>query len=239
MSCTILYPLLLLLVFSCACISEIQQTERTESLPRKSCAAENQQSCLTGICPLLAELTSTLQANMDQESLRRKDEYNIAFAATLGNVQDVGPFNTDVTLVYNKVFVNAGLHYNPGTGIFTAPVNGVYFFSFSGHNKTSKPMALRIAKNGKSMSVIYNHALIDAGFRDDPFQMERRASYLNSFMHPSATQFLTLSWFLLPFYYDRTESRQEVKWERKGATGLGKVHESELEPGSHELPTMD
>ncbi|XP_048011782.1 complement C1q tumor necrosis factor-related protein 6-like [Megalobrama amblycephala] len=165
MSCTILYPLLLLLVFSCACISEIQQTERTEPLPWKSCAGENQQSCLAGICPLLAELTSTLQANMDQESLRRKDEYNIAFAAALGNVQDIGPFNTEVTLVYNKVYVNAGLHYNPGTGIFTAPVKGVYFFSFSGHNKTSKPMALRIAKNGKSMSVIYNHALIDAGFR--------------------------------------------------------------------------
>lgn len=46
------------------------------------------------------------------------DEYNIAFAAALGNVQDVGPFNTEVTLVYNKVYVNAGLHYNPGTGMW-------------------------------------------------------------------------------------------------------------------------
>lgn len=79
MSCTILYPLLLLLVFSCACISEIQQTERTEPLPCKSCAAENQQSCLAGICPLLAELTSTLQANMDQESLRRKGNEHVIF----------------------------------------------------------------------------------------------------------------------------------------------------------------
>uniref|UniRef100_A0A671KLE8 Cerebellin 7 n=1 Tax=Sinocyclocheilus anshuiensis TaxID=1608454 RepID=A0A671KLE8_9TELE len=92
-------------------------------------------------------------------------EHNIAFSATLGNRGDVGPFNTNVPLVYQKVFLNAGSCYNTGTGIFTAPVKGVYFFSLSGHNKTSKPMALRLFKNGEPMTIIYNHPLTDAGIR--------------------------------------------------------------------------
>uniref|UniRef100_A0A673ICM9 Cerebellin 7 n=1 Tax=Sinocyclocheilus rhinocerous TaxID=307959 RepID=A0A673ICM9_9TELE len=92
-------------------------------------------------------------------------EHNIAFSATLGNRGDVGPFNTNFPLVYQKVFLNAGSCYNTGTGIFTAPVKGVYFFSLSGHNKTSKPMALRLFKNGEPMTGVYNHPLTDAGIR--------------------------------------------------------------------------
>lgn len=51
-------------------------TDRSESLPVECGAAGNQQSCLiTGLCPLLAELSSTLQslkASMDQGQFRRK-----------------------------------------------------------------------------------------------------------------------------------------------------------------------
>ncbi|XP_016405446.1 complement C1q tumor necrosis factor-related protein 6-like [Sinocyclocheilus rhinocerous] len=176
MSCSILY-LLLFVLFSCNCssMSEAQEEEkkaltgRSESLPVEFGAAGNQQSCLiTGLYPLLAELSSSLQslkASMDQEQFRRKEEHNIAFSATLGNRGDVGPFNTNFPLVYQKVFLNAGSCYNTGTGIFTAPVKGVYFFSLSGHNKTSKPMALRLFKNGEPMTGVYNHPLTDAGIR--------------------------------------------------------------------------
>lgn len=47
------------------------------------------------------------------------------------------------------------------TGIFIAPVNGVYFFTFSGHNRSSKPMGLRLFKNGQQMITVYNHPLGD------------------------------------------------------------------------------
>lgn len=43
------------------------------------------------------------------------------------------------------------------SGIFTAPVRGVYYFSFSGHNSSSKPMGLRLFKNGQQMVTVFNH----------------------------------------------------------------------------------
>ncbi|KAF4117585.1 hypothetical protein G5714_002138 [Onychostoma macrolepis] len=172
MSCSILY-LMLFVLFSCNCssMSEAQEEEKTaltgrsKSSPVECGACGNQQSCLiTGLCPLLAELSTTLQslkASMDEGQFRRKEEHNVAFAAALGNRGDVGPFNTDVTLVYQKVFLNAGSCYNADTGIFTAPVKGVYFFSFSGHNRSSKAMGLRLFKNGQQMITVFNHPLGD------------------------------------------------------------------------------
>ncbi|KAL1280743.1 hypothetical protein QQF64_015343 [Cirrhinus molitorella] len=148
-------------------MSEAQKKQK--SLPVECGSAGNQQSCLiTGLYPLLAEMSSTLQslkASMDQEQFRRKEEHNIAFSAALGNRGDVGPFNTDVTLVYQRVFLNAGSCYNTATGIFTASVKGVYFFSLSGHNKSTRIMALRLDKNGVSMTGVFNAPLTDAGIR--------------------------------------------------------------------------
>ncbi|XP_067218405.1 cerebellin-3-like [Chanodichthys erythropterus] len=185
MSCTILYPLLLLL-YSCACMSEVQQeekavqTERTEHLNVEQKSAvltpgECQQHFFTAIISELTELKSTvnslknkLEDNEKQlknteeqlEQLRRND-YKVAFAATLGNIGDLGPFNTDITLVYKKVFVNEGGAYNPTTGIFTAPVKGVYFFSVSARYRSNRLMDLSLSKNGQPMVYVINHPLGD------------------------------------------------------------------------------
>jgi len=39
-----------------------------------------------------------------------------------------------------------------------------------------------------------------------------------------------LFWAFLPFYYDRTVSRQEAKWKRVREDGIGKLGSPELPP---------
>ncbi|XP_014874206.1 complement C1q-like protein 2 [Poecilia latipinna] len=80
----------------------------------------------------------------------------VAFSASVfaGGAQGyVGPFNTDTVLVFRHVATNTGNAYNPHTGIFFAPVRGVYHFEFylHGHGHASHPTAASLVKNGQQI----------------------------------------------------------------------------------------
>jgi len=67
-------------------------------------------------------------------------------------------------IVYDTVFVNTGNHYNNSNGRFTAPVTGVYFFSFgcikNGNNNLAR---LYLYKNGSSNFTEDRHLRMPTG----------------------------------------------------------------------------
>ncbi|CAL1589343.1 unnamed protein product [Knipowitschia caucasica] len=81
----------------------------------------------------------------------------VAFSTALvesGGGQWFGPYSTDTTLVYKHVVTNTGNAYNPHTGIFTAPVRGVYHFHlhiFEDFGSYSSRVSL--VKNGSKMVI--------------------------------------------------------------------------------------
>ncbi|XP_067436992.1 complement C1q-like protein 4 [Thunnus thynnus] len=73
----------------------------------------------------------------------------IAFSASLSNGGEVykGPC-TDKILVFKRVFSNTGCCYNEDTGIFTAPVNGLYYFSSKTYGYNTHNTGAILMKNG-------------------------------------------------------------------------------------------
>uniref|UniRef100_A0A671RN77 Cerebellin 13 n=1 Tax=Sinocyclocheilus anshuiensis TaxID=1608454 RepID=A0A671RN77_9TELE len=81
----------------------------------------------------------------------------VGFSAGLlaSGSQHFGPFDTRKTLVYQKNLINTGNAYDPNTGTFTAPVNGVYFFRFYAHAHPSNQMAVCLHKNNQIQCSVF------------------------------------------------------------------------------------
>uniref|UniRef100_H2Z128 C1q domain-containing protein n=1 Tax=Ciona savignyi TaxID=51511 RepID=H2Z128_CIOSA len=63
----------------------------------------------------------------------------------------------DVTLTYDKIFVNLGNALDAKTGVFTAPASGVYFFSFTVGKFPKKKLSVSLMKNDNLFQVMaYN-----------------------------------------------------------------------------------
>ncbi|XP_054914450.1 complement C1q tumor necrosis factor-related protein 3-like [Poeciliopsis prolifica] len=89
--------------------------------------------------------------------LKKKDASNIAFSAATGGSGTLGPFNTDTTLIYRRVIINVGNAYNQHTGIFAAPVPGIYYFIFLYHATGSQVVNLTLMKNNDVVVATYDH----------------------------------------------------------------------------------
>ncbi|XP_018941655.1 cerebellin 11 [Cyprinus carpio] len=110
----------------------------------------------------LAEQKSLIQELQKQI----KESPKVAFSASMSNTADShrGPFSTENKLIFDKVLTNIGNAYDPVTGVFTAPVKGVYYFRYSGSAFSSHDMGLSIFKGTARFVSSYEY---NSGERND------------------------------------------------------------------------
>ncbi|KAK7462068.1 hypothetical protein BaRGS_00038516 [Batillaria attramentaria] len=66
------------------------------------------------------------------------------------------PLATHSTLIFDKIVYNLGNGYSTRTGIFTAPVSGVYSFFLNAMSVTSHhALRLQIAREGSTLDTVY------------------------------------------------------------------------------------
>ncbi|XP_048011582.1 uncharacterized protein LOC125245140 isoform X2 [Megalobrama amblycephala] len=104
------------------------------------------------------EEISNLTLSQVEELRKENRDREIAFSASMVQSADeyIGPFTTDITLIYRNVFTNIGNAYNPITGIFTAPLKGAYMFRVSVFGCGGTAVTVSIVKNGEKVVTAYD-----------------------------------------------------------------------------------
>ncbi|CAM4597407.1 unnamed protein product [Leuciscus chuanchicus] len=93
-----------------------------------------------------------METELERLGTENKERVKVAFSATLSALENahkfIGPYATATSLVYENALTNIGNAYDTNTGIFTAPVKGVYYFNFVLFNHHVMSTGLRMLKNG-------------------------------------------------------------------------------------------
>ncbi|NP_001140082.1 Complement C1q-like protein 4 precursor [Salmo salar] len=158
----------------CCCLSAAQEEiKKTESEDRKCQTSEG--SCYPDLCKLLKDfgvmeeklrttveklgvMETQLKVNENQlEELKNKERMKVIFSAALGGNGHIGPIHHDTTLIFKNVITNIGSAYNPSTGVFAAPVAGVYYFNFFYHAGGNEVKYISLFKNGQRMVTSSDH----------------------------------------------------------------------------------
>ncbi|XP_029590126.1 cerebellin-2-like [Salmo trutta] len=151
---------LAVVVLLCCCVVETQ----TESEPISPTPGPNQVPISTSFSAVPSEvdrLLRELTARVEKLESECNGKPKVAFSTSL-MVNDehyhLGPFDENTTVVYKKVITNIGEAYNPDTGVFTAPVGGAYYFTFTCNVGNSGKANAALLKNGVKMVAVYETA---------------------------------------------------------------------------------
>ncbi|XP_063042907.1 complement C1q-like protein 4 [Engraulis encrasicolus] len=124
------------------------------------CSTVNIYTELKELRSLVQGLTTRLdatQAELEQERAARKVAFSAAILGPNRSSLHHGPFNVETNLIFPTVITNLGSAYNADTGIFTAPVKGLYYFRYSGRAFSSENMGLSIFKGSTHIVASYNY----------------------------------------------------------------------------------
>uniref|UniRef100_A0A3B5QVQ9 Complement C1q-like protein 2 n=1 Tax=Xiphophorus maculatus TaxID=8083 RepID=A0A3B5QVQ9_XIPMA len=155
-----------------------------EGLPQTEVASEIG-SCFPDMCKFLKEFGAmkakleTVETNLKEKTLETKlketesqilvlkekeaKPLKVAFSVGLPGDTAIGPVNLLTTLVYKRVITNVGNAYNQLTGIFVAPVRGMYYFSFFYHAGGYQPVNLFLMKNNEYILASSDHMTLFDG----------------------------------------------------------------------------
>ncbi|XP_059932835.1 cerebellin 11 [Gadus macrocephalus] len=134
--------------------------------PGRSTSTELRGPAVSLIDRLTARLDD-LQAQLTEQSsvleeLKRESRGRpqVAFSASISTPpqENLGPFANETKLVFNKVLTNIGDAYSPDTGVFTAPVKGVYYFRYTGYSRAMKPSGLSIFHADRRVVSTYKYS---------------------------------------------------------------------------------
>nr|XP_004563638.2 complement C1q tumor necrosis factor-related protein 3-like [Maylandia zebra] len=112
---------------------------------------------------VMTEKVRSMEAILKDSETRLKEtttrlETKVIFSAAGGRGDiSIGPFNTETTLAFKRVITNIGDAYNKYTGVFTAPIAGVYYFTLFYHAEGSHIQRLFLHKNSEVMVMTNDH----------------------------------------------------------------------------------
>ncbi|KAL6472162.1 hypothetical protein MHYP_G00183500 [Metynnis hypsauchen] len=107
------------------------------------------------------EQDEQIELNQNQiEELKKQNEdtAKVAFTYASGLNGNFGPHSSDVTVVFRKKIMAVGNSYSTVTGVFTAPISGVYYFRFNLlGSSSSHRLAVCLYKNEEKILDVTKH----------------------------------------------------------------------------------
>ncbi|XP_047192081.1 complement C1q tumor necrosis factor-related protein 3 isoform X1 [Scophthalmus maximus] len=86
-----------------------------------------------------------------EDKMKQSGKGKVAFSVAAEQGGAVGPLSANTTLRFNTEMSNVDNVFNLNTGIFTAPVDGLYYFTFFYRTPANKESMLILYKNGREV----------------------------------------------------------------------------------------
>uniref|UniRef100_A0A8C5G2Z1 C1q domain-containing protein n=1 Tax=Gouania willdenowi TaxID=441366 RepID=A0A8C5G2Z1_GOUWI len=172
----------------------------------------------------------------ERELKRVRETPKVAFAASLGGNGLVKTTTGNKYLIYKDVLTNVGGAYNSETGVFTAPIRGVYYIRFTANAPTDFPMSAVLYKNDASIQLIAHEqssgegsdtASNGAALLLEQGDQLRMVLWLNTQIWDNSNHHSTFSGFLLFSMVDEQPPNTEGDAQMKDIQALVKVMQTQ------------